>query len=104
MEKNWTRASDMAGAPSVSMIGGGFSLGGAETKVGRGIRVIADPGSAACAWTRPRRRTGGCRRQGGAAGRGFRLVIQAHRGLSHVCPKRAPAHPRVKRATTVHDV
>jgi hypothetical protein len=31
MEKNWTRASDMAGAPSV--LGGSMLVGGAETVV-----------------------------------------------------------------------
>src|SRR2546429_2908394 len=40
MVKLWTRASDMAGAPSV--FGGSVLVGRAETEVGRGIRVIAD--------------------------------------------------------------
>src|SRR5216684_57410 len=40
MLKLWTRASDMAGAPSV--IGGSVLVGMAETEVGRGIRAIAD--------------------------------------------------------------
>src|SRR2546421_7210480 len=40
MVKLWTRASDMAGAPSV--YGGSVLVGRAETEVGRGIRAIAD--------------------------------------------------------------
>src|SRR3989442_15888119 len=40
MVKLWTRASDMAGAPSV--FGGSVFVGRAETEVGRGIRAIAD--------------------------------------------------------------
>src|SRR6266567_627001 len=40
MVKLWTRASDMAGAPSV--FGGSVLVGRAETEVGRGIRAIAD--------------------------------------------------------------
>jgi hypothetical protein len=39
MEKLWTRASDMADAPSV--LGGSVLVGGAETEVGRGIRLHA---------------------------------------------------------------
>src|SRR5256885_3522999 len=39
MVKLWTRASDMAGAPSV--FGGSVLVGRAETEVGRGMRAIA---------------------------------------------------------------
>ena len=77
---------------------GQFSEVVRETEVGRGIRVIAAPGSSACAWT--------IRDvvQAGAVAEEARQDVEVASSSKPIVvfPKRAPAHPRVKRAATVH--